>query len=118
MIDPKVKVSTRRRCRMRSSSPQVGPVGEGDADESAGLILLIVINPAGNHPADQILEGVRHWPEAGDPGLDKADLTVVIDTEKETAVLELAKWEETYPQRVTPFGETCRRSRNSPLPTA
>ena len=50
---------------------------------SAGLIRLsvIVLDPAGRHAEDQIFEGVRHWPEAGDPGLDKVDLTGLIDTE-------------------------------------
>ncbi len=70
------------RCSAAQSSSSSESVSCSQVTLSAGLIRLpaFVIDPAGHHAEDEILKGVRHRPEAGDPSLDKPDLTALIDT--------------------------------------
>lgn len=53
--------------------------------------LVPLIDSARNHTENQVLHGVRHRAEAGNPGLDQVDHAHFIDAQEEPAVVQLAE---------------------------
>ncbi|MFE4634526.1 hypothetical protein ACFRJ1_14300 [Streptomyces sp. NPDC056773] len=49
--------------------------------DQARTLTVFLVDPASHHAEDQIPEGLRHCPEAGNPALDQVDLTALIDAE-------------------------------------
>lgn len=62
-----------------------------DASGRLSRWLVPLIDSARNHTENQVLHGVRHRAEAGNPGLDQVDHAHFIDAQEEPAVVQLAE---------------------------
>jgi hypothetical protein len=104
--DQDAQTANVRPSRIPAPAKAITALQVTDASRRLSRWLVPLIDSARSHAENQVLHGVRHLSEAGNPGLNEIDHAHFINAQEEPAVVQLADRVKMAPDRFAPLRES------------